>query len=98
MRAELFRIGSFFWRTYVLSLKNRSISSSDQLSLVIIFQNGSIIRDATICVNCCISCLHSIYRWGVLKTLALISNFFILFKENFHDISVYGQTGGDKTV
>ena len=41
-------------------------------------------KDATICINCCISCLHSIYRWGVFKTLALFSIFFKIFSIAAH--------------
>lgn len=41
-------------------------------------------KDATICINCCISCLHSIYRWGAFKTLAPFSIFFKIFSIAAH--------------
>ncbi len=61
--------------------------------LVIIFENGKIIRDATICVNCCISLLTPYISVGCFQNF---SPFLIFFKKLFDlcDMHCAGKAEG----
>lgn len=73
-----------------IALCTKRVVAMGALYLIRVYYNWCIFghnskRDATFCPDCCIPCLHFIYRCGVIKTLV----FSFYFYKNFFPIIIW---------